>query len=330
MTIHPTITPDDGADITDAPLPVRLAWLDDRYLRSARDERLTAGLREILQVDDGGRILPVPARDPLTGEAQGAALIGGTGSGKTALLGRFLRSVEGFHPMTDGRSGNTIHVTVPPEATIKSLGETIARHAGYIGFTSKARGYDVWSVARHKMAERGVGLLVVDEAHHVLRRGSGRDVAGSLQSLKALLQGHGAVAVLLAGVPALAATLLEDGETDRRFIKLHLRPMTEGGDDARRFAAFLDACRLRVGLEEPDDPHLAARIAFACRGNLGDSVRLTKRILRTVLLSGSRRPTLDEAAATWSLHGQGGDGLCPFDPGDWKELRARLKGEGRE
>lgn len=63
--------------------------------------------------------------------------------------------------MTDGTEGNYLHCTVPPEATIKGLGEEITAMTGYTTFAPKARAYDVWSVARHRMAEQGVGVLVI-------------------------------------------------------------------------------------------------------------------------------------------------------------------------
>lgn len=118
-----------SSDLTD--LPSRLAWLEDRYLRNARDEAFEEGLREIMKVDADGRIIPEPIRDPLTGETNGFAVIGNSGDGKSAMIRRNLARLESFRERSPQSDGNYLAVNVPPEATIKSLATDILAKTGY-------------------------------------------------------------------------------------------------------------------------------------------------------------------------------------------------------
>lgn len=52
-------------------LPGRLAWLEARYLKNTRDDEFKECLRDILNVDSEGRLLPTAIRDPLNGETRG-------------------------------------------------------------------------------------------------------------------------------------------------------------------------------------------------------------------------------------------------------------------
>ena len=315
MTIDTT---DDPLAATPEILPDHLAWLEARYLRNARDDEVHDYLQEILEVGSDGTILPRPARDPLTGETAGLMVPGESGYGKSGMLVRNLKALAGFEAMTERACDTYIQCTVPPEATIRSLGETIAAATGYRGFSSKARAYDVWEVARHRMTAQGVGLLVIDEAHHVLRR----DAPAGLQSLKGLMQGRQAVAVILSGVPKLGEIVMQDAEIDRRFIRLHLRRTAEDGEDAAGLEQFIDVCRDRLGLPIPEDRTLAARIVFANHGGLGVSVNLAKAIIRRARID-PKCPgmTLAHAARTFDMRGRS-NGPGPFERGDWEKVRA--------
>ena len=71
---------------------------------------------------------------PLTGEIKGLMVLGGSGQGKTAQLKRLLRTntvLTKFKYVDDLPSGNTLYVTVPPEASLKKLAEIILDLTGY-------------------------------------------------------------------------------------------------------------------------------------------------------------------------------------------------------
>ncbi|TFL18458.1 TniB family NTP-binding protein [Jannaschia formosa] len=317
-----------GGDLASADIAAKIAWLEARYLKTARDATFHDYLREIMEVGPDGAILPRPARDPLTDECRGIALVGNSDEGKSTLLRRNLAQLPGFRGMASGEDGgNYILQPVPQDATEKGLGIELARTTSYPGFAARTTSYDVWKVATTRMRNLEVGLLVIDEAHHILRSGAGRDRKGALQSLKSLLQGDASIAVILAGVPALEDALMEDRETDRRFIKLRLDRIAMNGDEMDRLRLFLDRCCTSLGLNFPEDRSFADRIAFGCGGNLGGSVKLAKTVLRRAIMAGAREIDLPSAAqALRMMRGTSGDG--PFAFGDWAAIRKDLEAQG--
>lgn len=232
---------------TDTPVAARspaakAKWLAERYLRMERDEKFGAKLEALFEKTSDGTTTDCPLRDPLNQETAGFSLIGPSGTGKTAILKRALKSQTAFRSASPEAGGNALLVTVPPEATSKSLAEEVARQTGYGAIAARANGYQAWGIVRHRLRLLGIRLLIIDEAHHLLRPGPGRDILGALQSLKHLLQGEDSTAVILAGVDKLKQGLLQDPETARRFKPFELMRITEGSQDARRFARSMQIC----------------------------------------------------------------------------------------
>lgn len=310
-------------------LPGRLEWLQARYLKNARDENFQECLREILQIGADGALLPAAVRDPLNNETLGMQVIGASGDGKSVMIQRNLAALPSFTEMKDGTSGNYIHITVSPEATIKSLASDIAVATGYGRLAERAKTHEVWPVVQHRLKMLGVVLLWIDEGHHLLRGGAGRDVASALQKLKNLLQGEGAVAVILSGVSLLEERIGADPETFRRYqLRQRLHSVTAGGADMQRLARFIELCCLKLDLSMPDDPHFAERIVFSQKGGLGRSIAFAKATMRRALVGRRTAVTLDDAYRTWILNG-GHDGeLTPFDTGKWSEIRKHLEERG--
>lgn len=324
MNAHVPAQSDDGS-LRD--LSARLDWVERRYMKNARDATFSEYLREVMRVDGDGSVLPEARRDPLNGETSGFLVCGASGDGKSVLIERNLKAQPGFEQVVAGGSGNWLRCTVSPEATIKGLGETISRETGYPGFATKVRAQDVWHVARTRLFEHGICLLVIDEAHHLLRRGTGRDRAGVLQTLKHLLQGEAAVAVVLSGIPILDRILLEDEETSRRFIRMNLQPVADGGHDAMRLATFILRCCEHVGLGPPDDPHFAERVLRAEHAGLGRAIRFSKEAIRRSLIDARPRIELCEAARLYEMR-TGSGGLHPYVAGDWTTVRDNLVRNG--
>lgn len=318
---HGAKTP-EHADMDDG-----LAWLADRYLKTERDERLLNYLGEILQLHEATGPPPAALRDPLNGETHGLAVIGASGDGKSALIGRMFRSQPAFEQMQAGRDGNYLRIVMPPEGTIKSLAGDLLRETGYTRQVKTGKAHDLWATLRHRLALREVQLLWIDEAHHLLRGGAGRDPVQARQTLKSLMQGEGAVALLLSGVPQLDDELRLDPETDRRILRYHLGRFGERETELRRLRAFTEACCAHLGLDPPDDPHFAERIAFAGRGGLGRSIDLLKRMIRRAVMEGQAGLELSQARKVFELH-HGALETGPFDEGDWRRIREILEGRG--
>ncbi|MBU2958906.1 ATP-binding protein [Paracoccus sp. C2R09] len=310
-------------------LPGRLAWLEARYLKNARDDEFQECLRDILQVGSEGALLPIAIRDPLNGETRGMQVIGASGDGKSVMIQRNLLALPGFVEMKDGTSGNYLHITVSPEATIKSLAFDIAAATGYGRISERTKAHEAWTTVRHRLKKFEIGLLWIDEAHHLLRGGAGRDAAGALQTLKNLLQGEGAVAVILSGVPQLEERVASDPETFRRYcLRQRLRPVLGDGGDLQRLKRFISACCDRLDLALPDDPSFAERIVFSQKGGLGRSILFAKKTIRRALINRGPAVSNEDARRTWVLDGGDESGPGPFDCVAWPDLRRLLEERG--
>lgn len=308
-------------------LPGRLAWLDARYLKNDRDDAFQECLREILQIGSDGALLPAPIRDPLNNEMRGMQVIGASGYGKSVMIQRNLSALLGFVEMKDGTAGNYIHITVSPEATIKSLASDITAATGYGRLSDRATKHQAWPVARHRLKTLGIGLLWIDEAHHLLRGGAGRDVAGALQNLKDLLHGDGAVAVILSGVHELENRIATDPETFRRYkLQQRLHSVAAGSGDMQRLKRFIETCCQKLELSLPDDPTFTERVLFSQQGGLGRSIDFAKISIRRALRNRRNSVLLEDARRTWILHGGEDSEPSPFDPAPWPDLRKLLEG----
>jgi hypothetical protein len=310
-------------------LPGRLAWLDARYLKNARDDEFQECLRDILQVGSEGALLPTAIRDPLNGETRGMQVIGASGDGKSVMIQRNLSALPGFVEMKAGTSGNYIHITVSPEATIKSLASDIAAATGYGRLAERAKTHEAWAVVRHRLKTFEIAMLWIDEAHHLLRGGAGRDAAGALQTLKNLLQGEGAVAVILSGVQQLEDRIATDPETLRRYrLRQRLQSVAAGSGDMQRLRRFIEICCQKLDLALPDDPSFAERIVFSQKGGLGRSIFFAKMTIRRALVKRKEGVSIEDAHRTWILNGGEDSGPSPFDPVPWPDLRKLLDERG--
>lgn len=314
-----------GAPTPTDSLEANLRWLSERYLRNSGDGEFLSMLGEILLPGSDRNPRPSAIRDPLADETGGLAVVAPSAEGKTSLIRRNLRSLPEFRQQTAATEGNYLGVVMQPEGTIKSLAIKLLADTGYGSVAQNAKSHELWAILRHRIKMRNIQLIWIDETHHLLRSGSGRDVTQARQMLKNLMQGDGAVALLLSGVPELDLQLRGDDETSRRILRLHLdRRFGRHPDDLARLGVFLDTCCRQLGLEPPSDPTFLERVIFAGGGSIGSTMKLLKDSLRRALTAGDTGIKLSHARRTHEIiHGKRTVG--PFDEGQWTTIRSMLE-----
>ncbi|MDE4276771.1 TniB family NTP-binding protein [Phaeobacter gallaeciensis] len=305
------------------------AWLEARYWRFGMDDDLEDQLFDLFEIDDKGAMTAQPRVDPLTGESRGLMVLGRSGDGKTALLKRMLRVNPVLTEVTETDEGNTLYITVPPEATIKKLAELILVRTGYQRVDAKIRSADAWEMVMHRLSKFGIRAIIIDECHHIFRRGSGRDVAGAIQSLKHIMQSAGGVALVIAGVPGLRAEILseESGETARRFQEFYFGDIQPGGKSASEFARNFAYCVKTLGLSVPEGSAMVERILFAQHGQIGRSVELGKLILADAVTRKRTQLSLNRAEVVYRKTDKC-IGMTPFQDGDWETVQRELQAIG--
>lgn len=252
---------------TIAPISIseKLTWLENRYWKFGAEDDFEDHLIDIFEMDDEGKRLVEPQFDPLTRETKGLMVLGKSGNGKTALLKRALRVDPVLKEFKVGEGGNTLYITVPPEATIKKLAEIILTATGYTKVDQRLRSADAWEMALHRFGVVGIKAVVIDECHHIFRPGSGRDIPGAIQALKHILQSEHRVALIIAGVPSLKSAIQSEasGETMRRFTEFSLTRIRPGSRRSVTFGNnFLKSASI-LGLKVTENDALPDRILFA-------------------------------------------------------------------
>lgn len=312
-------------NMTPVSLTEKLAWLDERYWKFGAERDLEDHLIDIFQMDDDGQRTAEPQFDPLTGETKGLMVLGQSGNGKTALMMRALRVDPVLREFKINQGGNTLYITVPPEATIKKLAEIILAKTGYEKINAKLRAADAWEMARHRFGLVGIKALVIDECHHIFRAGAGRDVPAAIQALKHIMQSQHHVALIIAGVPSLKSAIQTEtsGETMRRFSEFSLGGIRQSSRGAAIFAKNFTKCAQILGIHFAEGDNLPERILFAEHGQIGRSVALGKDILRSAIMRKQKAVTLEAAERLYRKSNSGLD-RTPFDGMEWDVVKAEL------
>ena len=317
------------SNITPVSISEKLEWLEHRYWKFGEEENFDDYLLDLFEVDDEGRRTEEPRFDPLTRETKGLMVLGASGNGKTALMRRALRVDPILTEFGIDQGGNTLYITVPPEASIKKLAEIILAKTGYTKVHAKLRAADAWELARHRFGVVGIKALVIDECHHILRSGAGRDIPGAIQALKHIMQSQHRVALIIAGVPSLKDAILSEasGETARRFAAFSMARIRPGSRGAATFGRNFVKSASILGLQVTEEDALPDRILFAEHGQVGKSVGLGKEILRAAITRQRDAITLGEAERVYRKSNDGLD-MTPFDGAGWDVVKSELTAIG--
>lgn len=298
-------------------------YLQARYMKSWRDDDFQDGLKDILKTDAHGNLTAEPIRVGLPQDTRGLMVLGPSGSGKTSLVTRNLRKEAAIGLTLGTGPGAAYYHLVSAEATLKSVAIGIANDTGYGKVNPKIHTTEAWDLALHRLAQRGIKILWIDEPHHLLAPGPGRDPRTVLRRLKSLLQGPNAVALILTGVPELYQMIIPDRETDRRFTCLHLRPVSNTSE-ANKLGRYLDECCGRVGIARLDDESFIDRLLVANNRNLGQCIEMTLRAIRRAQNRPERQLNLADFRRSWERQ-TGQIGIGPFEDAPWSMLKPELE-----
>jgi hypothetical protein len=304
------------------------AWLQTRYMKSDRDADFRDALMEVLETDSQGNFTAMPLRVGLPRDTRGLMVLGPSGSGKNSMVTRNLLKIEaiGLTTGVEDGPGAALYQLVDSDATMKSFAIGIANATGYPKVKDNIRTTDAWDLAIHRLALSEKTILWIDEPHHLLTPGPGRDPKAVLRRLKGLMQGPKAVALILTGVPELYEMTLTDNETDRRFIFMNLRSV-RGKSEVTKLGNYLDLCCEKVGIMPIDDDSFLDRLLMANNRNLGRSIEMTMKAIRRAHRRPERKLSLKDFRRCLELESNR-IGVGPFEDMDWAGLRPELEKHG--
>jgi hypothetical protein len=218
---------------------------------------------------------------------------------------------------------------VPPEATIKKVAEIILAKTGYTKVDGKLRAADAWEIARHRFGLVGIKTLMIDECHHIVRPGPGRDVLAAIQSLKHIMQSEQGVALVIAGVPTLRDAIVSEpsGETYRRFLEYHLGKIPPGSKAEELFGRNFLKSAEKLGIRVQMEDAVIERILFAHGGEVGRSVTLAKELLRDAVIRKEETLSLEHAERIYRKSNCNIN-MTPFNIAAWGNVKADLESLG--
>jgi len=254
-------------------------------------------------------------------EARGLVVTAESGAGKSALLSRNLARIAG-PAREDSLPCGVLSVTVPQEATLKSLAHNLCDSMG-LEVQPRVTAWRAFEIARNRFQMLGIGVLLLDEAHHLLvTRRSGDPASEVLRAFKSFMQGGSAVALILSGVPCLEEMIRRDRETSRRLGHLRLAPVSDRASRDLLAAAIRAYCGW-AELAPVGDPHLLDRFLHATQANLGCSLEMVLGTIRAALLEDRGSLTLSDFARVFERGAHPTD-INPFAIADWPEVARRL------
>lgn len=252
-------------------------------------------------------------------EAQGIAIVGESGTGKTSLLDHFHARHPGRRE-ADGMHVPILRVTVPSTPTVKSL-------AAAMGDSLEAPDSDRGTEnertkqLRVLMHKTGVVVVVLDEFQHIYDKNKRCFMYHVADWLKVLID-QVRCTLIVAGLPNCMDVIEHNEQLQRRFLAPLRMPRFDWDDTEQRheFRAILGAFREQLStkfrLPELDSIEMAFR--FYCA--TGGLISLVSKILRHAERKASVAPkgaitleTLDEAHhdAVWMTSNRS-DMLRPF------------------
>ncbi|MCR8827328.1 TniB family NTP-binding protein [Pseudosulfitobacter koreensis] len=293
-----------------------IAKLRDKYIKTQRDIIFQKHLDLLLQRDDTGGLLPKPVIFTATGDTHGIALVEGSGGGKTSLVHHVLDN----HPVLQSDDPGyrpVIGVRVPSPATLKSLGWEILRETGYSEVSVSRKEWDIWRLVRARLRMLGTVVLWIDEAHDLFRAGKG--IEDILKMLKSVMQGEGAVILVLTGVDKLWQMASYDDQVKRRYSKVTM-PSISAATHEKSLRSLVQSFCDEAGLLPPREVDLIDRLVYASRGRFGRCIENIIAALEMTVLKNETQVTVQHFAESWAMQEGAVPGMNVFLSPRWTDI----------
>lgn len=270
----------------------------------------------LLQRDEEGNPIASPVKFTATGDTHGIILVEGPGGGKTSMVHHALNS----HPALQCGEGNRrpwIGVRVPSPATLKTLGLEILRESGYPEVSEKRREWDIWRLVRFRLQQLGTAVLWIDEAHDLFR--AGKAIEDILKMSKSVMQGEGAVILILTGIDTLWNIASYDDQVKRRYSKVTL-PALSASTHEKMLRGIMNKFCADAGLAPNAGPDIIERLVFASRSRFGRCIENIIAAIEMALRKGDGELTAQHFARSWAMQEGATPGKNVFLSPHWAQI----------
>jgi Cdc6-like AAA superfamily ATPase len=240
-------------------------------------------------------------------EAEGLAIVGESGTGKTSVL----KSFQSNHMPARGRDGMEIpilYASVPPMPTVKSLAGVML---AALSAPDCERGTENEKSRRLRilMKETGTRMVMIDEFQHFYDRGKRQIMLHVADWLKVLIDETRSTMVV-AGLPSCRVVIDENEQLARRFMASIQLPRFSWTDPSERgeFISILEEYHTQISKDFKmpllHSDEMAFRFYLATGGLMGYLSKLLRTALRSAADGRTTSITLEDlniahARAMW-------------------------------
>ncbi|WP_116599990.1 TniB family NTP-binding protein [Primorskyibacter marinus] len=304
--------------------------LREKHISTPRDVQFRSYLDRLLQRDEHGNLIAVPRLYTKDGDARGIALVEPAGGGKTSLVYHGLKNHPALQPRNAAHQP-WVGVRVPSPATAKSLAIEILRASGYPAKRSNnITEDDLMRKVRHHFKLRGTAILWIDEAHDLFGTGTRYKIDVFLKTVRNLMQGEGAVSVVLSGIESLWQIASCDAQVTRRYWRMPLGDVSPHSDRRALTGVISNFCTA-VGIRPPSEEDLVDRLVHASRNRFGRCMENILGALEAAALDDADELTMQHFAVSWGMQEGCGLGQNVFLARHWAKIdlsEAKFAAEG--
>lgn len=290
------------------------------YVRCGRDDALLTGFNRFLERYVATRRLPKQ-------EAECFFLVGPSGAGKTAAIGRMLRGHEALRPVRKpyGLAPRYVSIKLKGYSHPRLVGLQIIREAGY-GVVAKMGRGEVWDGMAGILQSQGVFLVHIDEAQHLLKRNASEaereELANAIKGVA--IDTTWPVAFVFSGLPEVLGLPVGDQQVERRgnFIGFADVAMPDERDLVLNILSEMGE-PVGIASDHLKETDLPERLAFAARYRYARICQLVEGALQEALHWQKPRLTPGHFAVAFErrslVYGQ--EDKNPFLAEHWRHLR---------
>lgn len=303
--------------------------LGDKYLSTPRDVQFRSYLDRLLHRDEEGNLVPKPRLYNKAGDTRGIAVVEAAGGGKTSLVLHGLKTHPALQPR-DAEHQPWVGVRVPSPPTAKSLGIALLEASGYPSVSRSQTEDDIMRKVRHHFKLRGTAILWIDEAHDLFGAGTAFKVDVFLKTVRNLMQGDGAVSVVLSGIESLWQIASCDAQVTRRYFRLPLADVSPNADRKALTGVIANFCDV-AGMRPPSNEDLVDRLVHASRKRFGRCIENILAALEAAALEDADELTINHFAKSWGMQEGCGMGQNVFLARNWDKIdlgETKLFGHG--
>ncbi len=259
----------------------------------------------------------------LRGEAQGIAVIGASGSGKSTIVERLLsRHPSLQRPDQSDEIAETVELLIPSPATLKHVGLTMLTALGYPLKRDRPAAY-IWDQVRHFLKLRKTLFIHLDEAQDLYGATRAMRQDSAVNTLKTLMnQKDWPVGLILSGTPDLAQLINSDVQLMRRLYVVIL-PAVSWATHPKEITIIFQGYLAEAGLEADGDLDLKdflPRLIHAGMNQFGIILNLLLDGVEEALRAKACTVTIRHYAQAYRRKASCPPGLNPFLAADWRAI----------